>query len=221
MSENIAVLEQLAICIESGKADINTQYPPEMKGQKGASELTVDALEQNISPNDILTKALMVGMNNIGEKFSQGKAFIPNLLIAARAMKASMEHLQPYFETGEVSHKGTMVIGTVSGDLHDIGKNLVKMVMEGGGWKVIDLGVDVPPEKFAEAVENNPECIVGLSALLTTTMLNMESTVSLIKEKSSNTKIFVGGAPLSQEFCDKIGADGYYPDPHGFAKHFN
>jgi 5-methyltetrahydrofolate--homocysteine methyltransferase len=136
-------------------------------------------------------------------------------------MNASMEHLKPYFESGEVKHRGTMVIGTVSGDLHDIGKNLVKMVMKGDGWNVVDLGVDVSPEKFSDAVDDNPGCIVGLSALLTTTMLNMEGTVKLIREKSPDTKIFIGGAPVSQQFCDKIGADGYYPDPHGLVHHFH
>jgi 5-methyltetrahydrofolate--homocysteine methyltransferase len=163
----------------------------------------------------------MIAMNNIGEKFSQGKAFIPNLLIAAKAMNASMDHLKPYFESGEVKHRGTLIIGTVAGDLHDIGKNLVKMVMKGDGWNVVDLGVDVAPEKFTEAVVENPGCIVGLSALLTTTMLNMEGTVKMIRDKSSETKIFIGGAPVSQQFCDNIGADGYYSDPHGLVRHFH
>jgi len=221
MDEKSEILQKLTECVEKGKADINSPYPPELKGQKGASELTVDALENNISPGEILNDALMIAMNNIGEKFSEGKAFIPNLLIAAKAMNASMEHLKPFFESGEIKHKGTLIIGTVSGDLHDIGKNLVKMVMKGDGWNVVDLGVDVSPEKFTEAVVENPDCVVGLSALLTTTMLNMESTVNSIKEKSSATKIFIGGAPVSQQFCDKIGADGYYADPHSLVQHFH
>lgn len=221
MNEKNELLKKLAECVEKGKADINSPYPPELKGQKGASELTADALENNISAGEILNDALMVAMNNIGEKFSQGKAFIPNLLIAAKAMNASMEHLKPFFDSGEVKHKGTMVIGTVSGDLHDIGKNLVKMVMKGAGWKVVDLGVDVTAEKFADAAVDNPGCVVGLSALLTTTMLNMEGTVKLIREKSSGTKIFIGGAPVSQQFCDKIGADNYYADPHSLVQHFH
>jgi len=215
------ILSKLADCIEKGKADINSSYPPEMKGEDGASELTEKALKMNISPNDILTKSLMVGMNKIGEQFSQGKAFIPNLLISAKAMNASMAHLKPFFDKGEVVHKGTLVIGTVTGDLHDIGKNLVKMVMEGDGWKVVDLGTDVSAEKFSTAVDENPECVVGLSALLTTTMLNMEDVVKSVKEKNKNTRVFVGGAPLSQEFSDKIGADGYFPDPHGLAAYLN
>jgi len=220
MEEKKEILQKLAECVEKGKADMNSPYPPELKGQKGASELTVEALENNISPGEILNDALMIAMNNIGEKFSQGKAFIPNLLIAAKAMNASMEHLKPFFESGEVQHKGTLIIGTVSGDLHDIGKNLVKMVMKGAGWNVVDLGVDVTAEKFADAVVDNPGCIVGLSALLTTTMMNMEGTLNLIRERSSDTKVFIGGAPVSQQFCEKIGADGYYPDPHSLVQHF-
>ena len=120
-----------------------------------------------------------------------------------------------------MKHRGTLIIGTVSGDLHDIGKNLVKMVMKGDGWNVVDLGVDVTAEKFTDAVVDNPDCIVGLSALLTTTMLNMEGTVKSIRGKSAGTKIFIGGAPVSQQFCDKIGADSYYADPHSLVQHFH
>ena len=213
------ILSKLAVCIERGKADKNSPYPPDMKDQDGASELTKQALESSISANDILQKGLMVGMHNIGEKFSKGEAFIPELLISARAMNAAMEHLKPYFESGEAKHKGTFVIGTVAGDLHDIGKNIVRMVLEGDGWKVVDLGVDTSTEKFVKAVGENPNSYVGLSALLTTTMVNMEDTVKQIKAKYPLTKIFVGGAPVSHEFSKKINADGYFPDPHSLVKH--
>jgi len=213
------LLKQLALCIERGKASKEAPYPPDMKGQDGASELTQQALAASISPNDILHKALMVGMNNIGEKFSRGEAFIPELLISAKAMKAAMEHLKPYFDSGVAQHKGTIVLGTVAGDLHDIGKNIVRMVLEGAGWQVIDLGVDASTEKFVQAVDQDPTRIVGLSALLTTTMVNMEDTVKQIKQKYPQAQIYIGGAPVSKEFNDKIGADGYFPDPHSFAKH--
>ena len=163
----------------------------------------------------------MVGMGRIGDKFSEGKAFIPELLMSAKAMNAGMVHLKPFFESGEATHKGTMVIGTVSGDLHDIGKNIVKMVMEGNGWKVVDLGVDVKPEIFLNAVSENPDCIIGMSALLTTTMMNMKEVVEVVKDKHPKTPIFVGGAPLSQEFCDKIGATLWGHDPHGLVKHLS
>lgn len=207
------ILAKLAVCIERGKADLNSPYPPDLKGQEGASELTRQALDAGISANDILKHSLMIGMHAVGERFSAGKAFIPDLLIAAKAMKASMEHLKPFFESGEAQHKGVFVIGTVKGDLHDIGKNIVRMVLEGDGWKVVDLGVDIPVEKFLAAVDKNPGCQVGLSALLTTTMINMEGIVGAVKTKYPQTPIYIGGAPVTTSFNDKIGADGYFPDP--------
>lgn len=208
-------LEQLAVCIERGKVNQASPYPPDMRGQDGADELTKKALESGVRASEILEKALIVGMGRVGEKYSAGKVFVPDLLMAAKAMKASMTHLRPFFESGEAKHRGTFVVGTVQGDLHDIGKNLVSMVMEGGGWKVIDLGVDVPPEKFVDAVKQNPGAVVGLSALLTTTMVNMEKIVKAVREAVPGTTVLVGGAPLTDEFAKKIGADAYSPDPQG------
>lgn len=213
------LLQQLAVCVERGKAEKNSPYPPDMKDQDGASEITRQLLDGGVSANDILKKGLMVGMNVIGDKFGQGKAFIPELLIAAKAMNAAMVHLKPYFDSGEAEHRGTFIIGTVAGDLHDIGKNIVRMVLEGDGWNVIDLGVDVNADKFLAALKEHPEAYVGMSALLTTTMVNMEANVKAIKDFNPETRVFVGGAPLSREFNDKIGADGYFPDPHSLAKH--
>jgi 5-methyltetrahydrofolate--homocysteine methyltransferase len=207
------LLSQLAICIERGKADINSPYPPDLRGQEGANELTLKALQSGISANDILKEALMVGMRRVGDKFSKGQAFIPDLLIAAKAMKASMQHLKPYFESGEALHKGTFVLGTVKGDLHDIGKNIVRMVLEGDGWKVVDLGADVSAEKFLTAVDQYPGCMIGLSALLTTTMINMEEIIKTVRIKYPDLKIFIGGAPVTTAFSDKIKASGYFPDP--------
>jgi methanogenic corrinoid protein MtbC1 len=135
--------------------------------------------------------------------------------MAAKAMSAGMAHLKPFFDSGQAHHKGVFVIGTVQGDLHDIGKNLVAMVIEGAGYRVIDLGVDVSSEKFLAAVKENPGASVGLSALLTTTMVNMENTIKLIKEQSPSTRVIVGGAPLTAEFAKKISADSYAPDPQG------
>jgi methanogenic corrinoid protein MtbC1 len=215
------LLEKIAELVERGKVDINSQYPQDLRGQGGVNELTQQALKESLNPNDILKKGFMVGMSRIGDKFSEGKAFIPELLMSAKAMNAGMVHLKPYFESGEATHKGTMVIGTVLGDMHDIGKNIVKMVMEGNGWKVVDLGVDVKPERFLQAVNDNPDCIVGMSALLTTTMMNMKEVINVVKEKYPATKIYVGGAPLSQEFSDQIGATGFFHDPHGLVKHLS
>lgn len=209
------LLEQIAICIERGKVNATSPYPPDMKGQDGAGELVKHALDSGVAPDDILSKGLIVGMGRVGQKFSENKVFVPDLLMAAKAMSAGMVHLKPFFESGQAHHKGTFIIGTVQGDLHDIGKNLVSMVIEGGGWKVIDLGVDVSAEKFVAAVKEHPDAVVGLSALLTTTMINMEKTVKLVKEASPATKVLVGGAPLTAEFAKKIGADLYSPDPQG------
>lgn len=208
------ILEQLATCIERGKVNEASPYPPDLKGQPGADELCKQALDEDMAA-DSVKDALAKGMEAIGQKFSRNEVFVPDVLMAAKAMQAAMNHLRPHFAAGDATFKGTFVIGTVQGDLHDIGKNLVSMVVEGGGYKVVDLGVDVSPEKFLAAVEENPGASVGLSALLTTTMVNMEKTVSLVKEKVPGTKVIVGGAPLTQEFADKIGADAYSPDPQG------
>ena len=135
--------------------------------------------------------------------------------MSAKAMSGAMIHLKPYFQSGETKRKGTFIIGTVTGDLHDIGKNLVSMMVEGGGWEVIDLGVDVGSEKFLKALSDKPEAVIGLSALLTTTMENMKKIVADIKAKSASSKILVGGAPVTQDYCNKIGADFYSPDPQG------
>lgn len=215
------ILEKLAECVEIGKADEATSFLPAYIGQKGASELTQDALNAGLTPGEILSGGLIVGMNRIGEKFASGQVYIPNLLIAAKAMKAAMVHLEPYFERGDAQYKGTFVIGTVQGDMHDIGKNIVKMVLQGGGWNIIDLGTNAPLEKFLDAVEKNNAKMVGLSALLTTTMLNMGRITEEIKNRFSDVKVFVGGAPLSKEYNDKIGADGYFADPHGLAKYLD
>jgi 5-methyltetrahydrofolate--homocysteine methyltransferase len=209
------LLDQIAVCIERGKVNAASPYPPDMKGQEGADELVKKALDEGVKAGDILQSACIVGMGRIGKKFAKNEVFVPDVLMAAKAMHAAMNHLRPYFESGEAQHKGTFIVGTVQGDLHDIGKNLVAMVMEGGGFKVVDLGVDVSAEKFVEAVKENPGASVGLSALLTTTMVNMEKAVKQIKDAVPGTLVVVGGAPLTDEFAKKIGADAYSPDPQG------
>lgn len=209
------IIERIAQCIERGKVNATSPYPPDLKGQDGADELTGAALQMGIPASDVLAKGLVVGMNAIGRKFSENKVFVPDLLMASKAMQAAMKHLKPYFESGQAQHRGTFIVGTVQGDLHDIGKNLVSMVMEGGGWEVIDLGVDVSAEKFLNALKDHPKAVVGLSALLTTTMVNMEKTVAAIRSQSPDTVVIVGGAPLTSEFAKKIGANAYFPDPQG------
>jgi len=186
-----------------------------MKDQDGADELAKRALEEGIRPDEILENALVPAMANVGNKFSRREIYVPQMLMAAKAMNSAMAHLKPFFLSGETKRKGKFIVGTVSGDLHDIGKNLVAMMIEGGGWEVIDLGVDVGTEKFLKAMDENPDAVVGLSALLTTTMENMKKTVTAIKEKHSGAKILIGGAPVTKEYCEKIGADFYSPDPQG------
>src|ERR1035437_1122665 len=208
------LLQKLTECVELGNINKASPFPPQMKGQDGADEITKAALEYGFSDDQVLG-ALVEGMTIIGDKFSAGKVFVPNMLMAAKAMSAGMVYLKPYFSSGEVKRKGTFVIGTVFGDLHDIGKNLVAMTVEGAGWEVIDLGVDVKSDKFIETIEKHPDCVIGLSALLTTTMGNMEIVVKEIKAKYPDKTIIVGGAPLTQEFSDKIGASGYSSNPQG------
>jgi methanogenic corrinoid protein MtbC1 len=209
------ILEQLGHCIEFGKINQSSPYPPDMKDMDGADELARQALKMGISASEILQSGLVPGMERVGVKFRENKVFVPQVLMSAKAMHAAMEHLKPFFQSGEVARKGKFVIGTVSGDLHDIGKNLVGMMIEGAGWEVIDLGVDVPASKLIEAIEKNPGCLVGLSALLTTTMINMADTVREIKSSYPSQKILVGGAPLTDNFRKEIGADFYSPDPQG------
>ena len=208
-------LEKLAQCVEFGKINKASPYPPNMKDQDGADELAKRALEEGIRPDEILENALVPAMANVGNKFSRREIYVPQMLMAAKAMNSAMAHLKPFFLSGETKRKGKFIVGTVSGDLHDIGKNLVAMMIEGGGWEVIDLGVDVGTEKFLKAMDENPDAVVGLSALLTTTMENMKKTVTAIKEKHSGAKILIGGAPVTKEYCEKIGADFYSPDPQG------
>jgi len=210
---NSELLEKLSECVEFGKINLASPYPPQMKGQPGADEITKEALESGVTPTEILNDALIFAMNKVGQKFSENKIFVPQMLLSAKAMGASMIHLKPFFANGSVKRRGTFILGTVFGDLHDIGKNLLGMMVEGAGWEVIDLGIDVKPEKFIEAVQQHPDAIVGISALLTTTMVNIKPVIEAIRAVSPTTKIIVGGAPLSEEFAISIGADGYGKNP--------
>ena len=209
------ILTKISRCVETGKTDKLSPYPQDMKGLDGADELTKQAIDEGIGPDQILENALIPAMAVVGERFSRKEIYVPQMLMAARAMNSAMKHLKPFFQSGETKRKGKFIIGTVAGDLHDIGKNLVSMMIEGGGWEVIDLGVDVGSDRFLKAIDENPGAVVGLSALLTTTMENMKKTVVLLKEKKPDIKILVGGAPVTREYCEKIGADFYSPDPQG------
>jgi len=215
------LIESIAYCIEVGKINLASPYPPDLRGKEGADELTRKAIEAGINPDKILKEGMVVGMDRVGKKFSENKVFVPQMLMSAKAMSAAMQHIKPFFQSGTVNRKGKFIIGTVAGDLHDIGKNLVAMMVEGAGFEVIDLGVDVKSEKFIDVLKGNPGSFIGLSALLTTTMVNMEKIVADIRKEIGNTKILVGGAPLNNDFCKKIGADFYSSDPQGAVQYLN
>lgn len=177
-----------------------------------AKELTQALVDAGTAPLEIINDGLIAGMNIVGPRFKNGEMFVPEVLMSAKAMAVGMEIVKPLLSDTDMPSRGTIVLGTVKGDLHDIGKNLVGMMLEGSGFKVVDLGIDIAPEKFVEAIkEHNPQ-IVAMSALLTTTMPAMKDTIDLIKEKGLKVKCIVGGAPVSQGFADEIGADGYAPD---------
>jgi 5-methyltetrahydrofolate--homocysteine methyltransferase len=175
-------------------------------------QLVRDELDAGTEVDSILNDGLIAAMDEVGQRFSSGDLFVPEMLMAAQAMKAGMEVIRPMLAEAGTAPKGTLVIGTVQGDLHDIGKNLVAMMLEGAGFKVVDLGVDVEPGKFVEAALEHNADAVCMSALLTTTMPAMEATVKAIGEQSFSCKTMVGGAPVTQAFAEKISADGYSED---------
>jgi 5-methyltetrahydrofolate--homocysteine methyltransferase len=179
-----------------------------------SKDITQSLVDSGVSAVDVLNEGLVPGMDVVGTKFKANEMYIPEVLIAARAMHAAMDIIKPMLAESGAEMKGTIVLGTVQGDLHDIGKNLGGMMLEGGGFSVVDVGVDVTADKFVEEVKNSNAKIVGLSALLTTTMPVMKDVVSALNADSatSGVKVIVGGAPLTQEYADSIGAAGYAPD---------
>jgi len=178
---------------------------------KKAEEVAKAALEAKVDPVELVQKHMIPAMDEVGKRFESNEYFVPELLIAARAMKRALELITPYLVEAGVEPAGRVVIGTVQGDLHDIGKNLVASMLEGGGFQVVDLGVDVSPEKFVEAALQKDGTIIALSALLTTTMTMMKPVTEALEKagKRGNTKVMIGGAPITQQYADEIGADGY------------
>ncbi len=175
---------------------------------------TQAAIDSGIEPRIILTEGMIPAMAEVGRRFECGEYYVPEMLISARAMKAGLQVLKPHLQNAPAEFKGTVVIGSVQGDLHDIGKNLVGMMLEGAGFQIVDLGADVPPQKFVEAVRTSGANLIALSALLTTTMPNMKEVVHALEKAGlrSQVQVIVGGAPLNEEFARGIGADGYAPD---------
>jgi 5-methyltetrahydrofolate--homocysteine methyltransferase len=184
-----------------------------IEGRKADVEALVDeALAAGLPTRQILNEGLIAGMERLGVLFKNNEVFIPEVLVAARAMNAALTKLEPLLLKDKVEPKGVVVIGTVKGDLHDIGKNLVAMMLKGAGYKIVDLGADVPAEKFVEAAKSHQAGVVALSALLTTTMIQMKSVIQAVQAAGLATPVIVGGAPLTQDYADQIGARGYAPD---------
>ena len=186
-----------------------------IKGEiERVADLTRKAVDEVTDPMDIINKGLMSGMNVVGERFKAGEMFVPEVLMSAKAMTAGMEIVKPLIVGGGLPSRGKVILGTVKGDLHDIGKKLVGMIMESAGIEVIDLGTDVGPEDFAEVVKEKGPDVIGMSALLTTTMLSMKDTIEVLEEEGirGDVKVIVGGAPVTKDFADEIGADGWAPD---------
>ncbi len=182
--------------------------------QKGTVEQVQKALDQGMGPGKILNEGMVAAMAEVGRLFEEGEYYVPEMLIAARAMQSGLAVLKPHLVDSDVKSAGKVIAGTVKGDLHDIGKNLVCMMLEGAAFEIVDLGSDVPPEKFVEAVRTTGAQIVAMSALLTTTMPNMKATIEALKEAGlrDQVKVMVGGAPLTDNYARQIGADGYAPD---------
>jgi len=197
----MANLNELAEAIIKGKAPV-------------AKELTEQAIAEGVSPQEILNDGLVAGMSVVGQKFKANEFYVPEVLIAARAMQGAMQTLKPALAETGAQPIGRVVIGTVQGDLHDIGKNLVAMMLEGAGFEIVDLGTDVSPEKFVKAVIEHQPNVIAMSALLTTTMPSMKGTIAALEEAGvrDKVKVMIGGAPVTDSFAKQIGADGYSPD---------
>jgi 5-methyltetrahydrofolate--homocysteine methyltransferase len=197
----VAILEDIANGVEKGD-------------EASVGELTEKAIAEGILISDILDNGLIAGMNVVGEKFKNNEVFIPEVLVSARAMKAGMGKVQPLLTEANIESKGKIVIGTVRGDLHDIGKNIVGMLLEGAGYQVIDLGADVSVEQFMDVVKKEGANIIGMSALLTTTMIYMRKVVQAVEDADlkGKVKVIIGGAPITQSYADEIKADGYAPN---------
>jgi 5-methyltetrahydrofolate--homocysteine methyltransferase len=190
-------------------------YKAVLTGNAGdTKELVQTALDKGLQAEELLNHGLIAAMKEVGQLFEDGEYFIPEMLISARAMQSGMLLLRPLLVAQDIKPVGKVVIGTVKGDLHDIGKNLVSMMLEGSGFEIIDIGTDATPDKFLEAINTHKPDIVGMSALLTTTMSNMETVLQFLEENGArkNLKVLIGGAPVTQKYADEIGADGYAPD---------
>ncbi len=203
-----ALLQEISEMIVCGRVDARASYPPDMAGQPGVKERVEAALAKSLEPTRIIREGMIPGMEIVGQKFTDGEYFLPDMLMSAQAMKAGMALLEPLLASDKSGILGTVILGTVKGDMHDIGKNLVGVMLEGGGFKVHDLGIDVPVEKFVEKASQHPDAVVGMSALLTTTRENMRATIEALRANGLKNKVIVGGAAVGRAFADEIRADG-------------
>ncbi len=208
----MSILEEIKENVVRGHINKESNYPPDLIGKPGVEELVEEAITQKMDVSEILYSALISGMDIVGEKFSNGEYFVPEMLFSAKAMKTGLNLLRPHLVDQKISTLGTVIIGTVEGDMHDIGKNLVSMMLEGGGFEVVDLGVNTPPEKFIAAVKEHPHALIGMSALLTITMEKMRNVIEAVQSEGLDNKIFIGGAPVTERYAEEIGAHGYAPD---------
>jgi 5-methyltetrahydrofolate--homocysteine methyltransferase len=201
MDSNTSLLKEISEKLEAGDAS-------------AVSDLTQKALDQNVTPEMILNQALVLGMDEVGEKFKNNEVFIPEVLIAARAMKAGMAIVKPLLAQADAQSRGKVIIGTVKGDLHDIGKNIVSMLLEGAGFDVVNMGADVGIEQIIQLINEESPDVLGLSALLTTTMVYMQEVIEALEKANirDKVKVIIGGAPITQTYADEIKADGYAPD---------
>jgi 5-methyltetrahydrofolate--homocysteine methyltransferase len=205
----MTLLESIKEGVVQGHIDAASKFPKGMEGQPGVRELTQKAIDEGIDVEKILTEGLIPAMSIVGERYEKNEIFVPEMLFSAKAMKSGLELIRPLLLEGTDLILGKVIIGTVQGDLHDIGKNLVCMMLEGAGFEIEDLGINVPPQKFLDAAKKNPGALIGMSALLTVTMKNMKGVIDLLRENGLDNKFFIGGAPVTPGFAEEIGAEGY------------
>ncbi|MDA3872167.1 MAG: cobalamin-dependent protein [Candidatus Marinimicrobia bacterium] len=203
------LIDEIKDRVIRGHINAKSRFPKDLTGEEGVEELVQKAIDEKIPVEKILNEALISSMSVVGDKYEKGEIFVPEMLFSAKAMKGGLVLLKPLLLKENQKSIGTIIIGTIKGDMHDIGKNLVCMMLEGAGFEVIDLGVDTTKEKFMDAAEKNPGSIIGMSALLTVTMKNMKEVVDAVKASDLDTKVIIGGAPVSEAFSNEIGADGY------------
>lgn len=206
------LLEEIRECVVKGHIDINSQHPTEMKNLPGVKELVESAIQDKKDVSMVLKEGLIAGMEIVGKKYSNGEYFVPEMILSAQSMKAGLKVLEPYLSEKISRGEGTVILGTVKGDRHDIGKNLAAIMLEGGGFRVIDLGIDTPVESFVQRAKEYPDAVIGMSALLSTTMVYMKVVIDALRSMKLPNKVIIGGAAVSQRFADEINADLYAKD---------